>query len=152
MSSNGYPVKPRFYGIAKCDAGFLATMIGWNGVTWQQAHVAAITYRVYDADTGAPTGSGTLVVGDTIFDTPQKDATWPWTDHGYNLRAILPASCFPQAGLYLIEMRFAAQGRISAEVWEYYAAQLLSDPTLCVGAAPVAVAIPALVGAGVYSA
>lgn len=91
-----------------------------EGYWCEQADVSSITYRVTDEEDDSETGTGTLVIADTILDTPRtptgtgdnnSDALWGLDPYGYNLIATIPASCFPTGGqTYRVELKFTFQG------------------------------------------
>ena len=125
--SSEYPVRPQWFGNAKCAAAFRARMVGFNGAPWVQADLSAIAYKVFDADHGgALVISGSLVVSSVIYNTPQTDDAWPYAD-GFNFSAILAGTCFPAGGrLYLVEFLFTtAAGQQCAEQFEFFGRDIL---------------------------
>ena len=82
------------------DSGLicLAHVLGYNGATFGQSAINAVSYQVFDRDnSNTLTASGTPAVANVIFDTAQDDATWPYDD-GYNFRCVIPAASFPTGG------------------------------------------------------
>lgn len=86
----------------------MARIRGSDGNLITQASLLAIAYSVYDIDAAASLVSSTaLTISSVVYDSLQQtDQIWtkdalgrPGTDqeHGYNFKAILPASSVPVA-------------------------------------------------------
>jgi len=120
----------RYTLLESCGVTYMARIVGDDGALVTQATFGggSIAYKVFDTDNGnAETGSGTLTVADVVFNTVQTDDAWPYDD-GYNVRYVLPASCFPVGGhLYRVELIYTpGVGERFADAFDLYALDLLS--------------------------
>lgn len=121
------PQRADYHGLAGHAAAFLARLVGWNGTALVQADVSGLAYKVFDLDAeGQQTGTGTLVVANTVFDALQLDAAWTAAGGdgtGYNVKAVLPGSCFPNPNHhYQVELHATpASGEAFVVVWRYFA-------------------------------
>lgn len=102
-------------------AGVVYDTIGWQGVPFQflarvegftgayilQSEVSTIAYRVIDEADGSEVVSGTQTVANVVFDTLQTDGRWNRDAIGYNFRAQLAGTAFPDNGRrYRVEFQF----------------------------------------------
>gem|GEM_PF-6175614 len=121
----------RYELLESCGVTYMARIVGDDGTLVNQATFAgggSITYKVFDTDAGnAETGSGTLTVADVVYNAAQDDAAWPYDD-GYNVRYVLPASCFPTGShLYRVELIYTpGTGERFADAFDLFALNLLS--------------------------
>jgi hypothetical protein len=77
----------------------LARILGLDGAYIQQSDISSISYTVYDLDnSSAVVVSGTFTVAATIYNTLQTGQIWTEDEMGYNFKATLPATCFPEGG------------------------------------------------------
>lgn len=97
-----WPLKPIH---PNSDARPQARIVGHDGQPITIASLSMITYKVYDDVTGAQTGSGSVTVAISVFDTLQQsgvDPRWPSVGAqfaaGYNFAHTLPGTCFPKGG------------------------------------------------------
>lgn len=73
-----------------------------------QSAISIITYTVVESvgpQQGVQTGSGSLAVGSSIYNSlqpPSIDPSWTEDNTGYNFAGALPGSCFPDAGEYSV--------------------------------------------------
>lgn len=114
--------------------------VGWKGVdTTFAAHVqsppgtdiiqsviSGITYTVTEMrgpQQNVVTGSGTLVVANTVFNTLQTPITNPsWTqdNNGYNFLGAIPGAQIPDAGDYVVLFLFALTAGGTPVPLEFY--------------------------------
>ena len=91
------------------DSGvrWMARILGQSGSAIVQADVSSIAYSVYDkSDTSTATTTGTLTVGDVIYNTLQTDSRWGKDATGYNFGWNVPASIFAAGNkTYRIEVK-----------------------------------------------
>jgi hypothetical protein len=91
----------------------LVRIVGWDAVAITQATIDSIEYHVFDMDDNnkqTSPESNSLDPADVIYDTPQVDNGWPYDD-GFNMRHLVPASCFPVGGhTYRLRYRLTPTG------------------------------------------
>lgn len=73
-----------------------------------QATTASINYEVRDkSNPKVVTGSGTVIVSSSVFDTYQTPESWNVDSIGYNFMHRPPPSCFKLGGrVYAVEYKF----------------------------------------------
>jgi len=98
------------------DTTFAAHVQSPPGTNILQSTISSITYTVTEMigpSQNTSTGSGTLVVADTVFNalvTPLVDASWTQDNLGYNFKATIPGASFPDAGDYVVKFLFTPTG------------------------------------------
>jgi hypothetical protein len=115
---------PRFFGREDSGFPYAARILAWDGLPAQQSDIASIAYTVVDLDDNkTQTGSGSLTVASTVYDTLQTDARWDADGTGYNFATVLPASCFPSGDhLYRVVITITpSSGEVLKEVFEVLA-------------------------------
>ena len=113
----------------------LAYMIRRNGgsiAALVQSDLTSISWKTYKVipptfNNPVLVTSGNFTVSSTIFDTLQTGAAWPFTN-GFNFAGKMPASAFPYAGFYQIQITFNLTGGDSNDVWYIVQALGLGDP------------------------
>ena len=114
------PVKFRTTGWKGVDTFFKNRAQSPPGTDILQSTISAIAYTVKESigpQQGVLTGSGSLVVSATVFNTlqtPSTDPSWTQDNTGYNFSANLPASCFPDVGDYVVTFLLTPTGGGSA--------------------------------------
>lgn len=92
----------------RSGASVLGRIVGHDGQRITRASVSAMQYEVWDVEASPAArvaGPTTLVINSVVFDALQLDARWTLDAVGYNFRLDLPASAFPDAKVYRIEVR-----------------------------------------------
>lgn len=109
----------------------LARVLGTDGTAIQQADVNSITYKIFNlsVDSTTPDSSGTLTVGDSIFDTLQTDARWDVDSVGYNFRWQILSNVLTNPNCtYQIEVIFTSGANENfPAVWEVATVGLYSS-------------------------
>lgn len=79
----------------------IGRIVGPDGGYLEQADIDPtdkVAWSVYDMDNSdTVTGSGTLAASSCIYDELQTDRIWTKDATGYNFKATLAGSCFPQS-------------------------------------------------------
>ena len=85
----------------------LARVLDADGALLTPTTCTAITYQVYDKNTGDQIGTTTTAtVADVLFASLQTDSRWTRDTTGYNLAIALPASALPAGGTtYRVEAK-----------------------------------------------
>lgn len=90
------------------DVTFLARLMVDSNNTLAaavQSDFSAITYKVYDGLTSVATG--TLDAATVIYNALQTGTIWGVDQTGFNFKAVLPASAFPEGSKnYVVEIKF----------------------------------------------
>lgn len=104
------PEKFRSIGWALCDTTFLARIQIPPGVDLVQSAVSSISYTVTEMigpQQNIFTATAGLSIPAVVFNTLQADAIWTEDAAGYNFKAVLPGSVFPDVGDYVIKFLFS---------------------------------------------
>ena len=92
-------------GCVKEDSGFaVLARVQVDGSNWTQSGVSAINWKAWDiADRHNVHASGSLTVGNVVFNSLQTDGRWTQDATGYNFRHDIGSSVFTDPGRYRIE-------------------------------------------------
>lgn len=81
-----------------------------NGIDIQQSGISAAAYTVIYSDGTVEANEVGLTVSAVVFNTLQNDPRWTADNTGYNLLVTVPASCFPNAGDYVVRLDLTPTG------------------------------------------
>jgi hypothetical protein len=85
---------------------FMARILAGDGNAAEIADVSTCTYKVYSQADGTETGTGSVTVATSFFDTLQTDARWTFDTTGYNFRFDVGPTAFPDGGrAYRVEFK-----------------------------------------------
>jgi hypothetical protein len=111
---------------ANCPAeilGYVVKRIGGAAVPIIPSDVGSMRWAEYriDPPVYAPTlvltGSGSLVVADSIFDPPLTGSVWTKGPNGFNMVANIPGSGHPFAALYRVNLILVAAAGDESDLW-----------------------------------
>lgn len=104
------PIKPIVYDVVRVhkDTPWMALMRVRlaNGDLITQAGVSSITYQVIRQPAGTTSGSGSVTIAASVFDTLQTDDRWDNDDIGFNFAHTIPASAFDTLGPVRVRYTF----------------------------------------------
>ena len=111
MTTALYPPSAAVFYDSHWEDADLVLMARIKGIDRQnilQSTISSIAQKVYDLNSGSQVGvTVALVVADVIFDTLQTDARWTKDATGYNFRATIAGTYFPNGDTdYRVEILF----------------------------------------------
>ena len=88
------------------DVPFLARIRGNSGALITQASLASVACKVISPRSGAVLAMPAVAVSSSVYDALQAGGQWEGDATGYNFLHVVPASAFPEPGVYLVEYTF----------------------------------------------
>lgn len=114
--------------ITAADGTGAATGGAGEGNWIKQADISAITCKVFDRSVSGSTPTTVSITTAAILDTPVTSSVlWTQDAVGYNFEFTLPATAFPSAHSYQVEVKITTTGgAVAYGKWEGSAAESLS--------------------------